>query len=215
MKVSGELNWRYRHEVEGQSMGVRCIDAGEYFSEWGAAMGRDEVEGLEASASPVSLCWGSFPWMKNICQLAIDAADIVGAFGRLVRVVNVQDLEEWWGMDDLDEGEEWVAFVNVCGNVRIDKGKGKLTVDTSSLNAGDLAFECWWQAFEDTCADSGWNMDGDEGDGTQGWLIHESTGVCDNCGGWESTDSPLLPSGLCAECGDEDLRADESRGAGS
>ena len=203
--LAGEMPWRYMHKLtSGVRQGIRLIDVGEYFDAWGAAFGADLVDGLDVDSSPVHLCWGSCPWLIDLCRVAYDAA---GEFrcGAKVLVLDVEEVEEWWGMDLLDEGEKLIAFVNVCGNVTVDSAAGKLLVDTSTLDSVDLESDCWWAGFEGALDGAGWYVDGDEGDGTQGWLWHAGCIRCEKCfRGASDDESPIGESGICKECGEQD-----------
>ena len=206
------MSWRYMHNIEGRRQGIRLIDAGEYFSEWGAAVGAEKVAGLRETDGSVHLCWGTVPWMLDICREAYDAAGLVGN-GRQVAVLLVADLGEWWGMEGVEGAEELVAFANPVGNVRIIGDE--MHIMLSTLESANLALECWWEGFESAVQAAGWYIEGDEGDGSQGYLYHESCVRCEKCHRDTSDEGPLLPSGLCAECDEEDSRADLSRGVGS
>ncbi len=226
--VAGELPWRVALEVAGGRRFIPLFDAGEYFAAWGAAVGRETVEGLDPGEGRVHLCHGAIPWILDVCREAYDAAAVVAAAGHgsgaNLAVVDVEALADWWGFAASQEihGEgrgvsafrqEYVAFLNVIGN-GVASSSG-LLLQTSTLYAPDLWGECWWTAFELACEAGGWSVDGDEGDGSQGWLVHESAERCDQCGRLvDGYDVRELVDGLCSECAEVDQRAAWSRGYG-
>ena len=219
--VAGLLPWKYRDEVwaenaEGEQVsswrGLPLVDAGAYFAGWGEDFGADLVADLAPIDEMVSLCSGAWPWLKDLNRAAWDSAFFVEEQAGVSRVVVVdaEDLQDFWALDDLEEG---VAFVNVVGNVSF--GETTLRVDLDTFCAGDLASVCWWEGFESAVNAAGWSIVGDEGDGCVGSLLHESVRCCEKCGRWGIDGEVIGDEDLCSECEEEDSRAGLSRGVGS
>jgi len=108
----------------------------------------------------VSLCWGAVPWLKALSPAAWEVCETVG-WGGGQAFVQV----------DSERGVREVLMIAPSSRAHLQGSW--LCVQPSGACIGELA-EAWWESFESVIEGEGWSIEGDEGDGSQGWLVPPS-----------------------------------------
>ena len=109
----------------------------------------------------VSLCGGAIPWLKGVSPVAWEVCETVG-WGGGQAFVQV----------DSERGVREVLMIAPSSRAHLQGSW--LCVQPSGACTGELA-EAWWDSFESVIEEAGWRVEGDEGDGSQGWLIRKGS----------------------------------------
>jgi hypothetical protein len=128
----------------------------------GEVEARSLIEGLdEDSEDRVSLCWGAVPWLKDISPVAWEVCESVG-WGGGQAFVQV----------DSERGVREILMIAPSSRAHL-QGSWLCVQPRQGCCVGELA-EAWMESFESVIEEEGWSIEGDEGDGSQGWLIPPS-----------------------------------------
>ena len=141
---------------------AKVVDVWDWLEARAEKMAEDILSRLvKETEDRVSLCWGVIPWLKAIDPLSHSVAEAVSMGGGKAFIS-----EEF--VTEVSDAEGKVLMV--AANPYATQMGEYICMSREKVCYGDLA-SAWHDRFEDILSDAGWYIEGDEGDGSQGWLV--------------------------------------------